>query len=148
MGKKNKKSIAEHILEIGASKLYSSDLERKFPYAQYMTMMLWDAVAHGMVTFADGEVLSIDKYSDWLATVKYVTDNIDGPLASTTNINLTIKKQEWRTTIIDLLEKEKVTAAEVVEELGEEMTKEIMGDDLAERLLESAGVTISPNGKN
>lgn len=61
---------------------YEPDAYRQTKQRDILATILWDIVTSGKGTLADGTVLAPESYSDWLATVKFLTTHVDGPVGN------------------------------------------------------------------
>ena len=81
-----KRLIAEALRRRGTDEMYASSTGKKASFANYLALMLWDIIVDGRFLFADGTKVQIEDYGEWLATVKFVSSHIDGPVGNEVNV--------------------------------------------------------------
>lgn len=74
-----RRALAQMLQERGADLTFITSLAAKESYARYAAFMLWDLVVHGKAHFSDGREFEIEGYNDWLTTVKFLFQHLDGP---------------------------------------------------------------------
>lgn len=78
-----KRIIAASLAAQGEVKVpYEPDAFRKTKQRDILATILWDIVTSGKGELADGTVLAPESYADWLATVKYLSLHVDGPVGN------------------------------------------------------------------
>lgn len=80
-----KRQIAEAVKNMGDKIIYSEYLAKKISYRDYLSLMLWEALTMGEIHYLEGQTLKIEKYSDWLDTMKFIANHIDGPVGNAIN---------------------------------------------------------------
>lgn len=74
----SKRLIAELIRSVGKRDLFVAPMGEKMPYAEYLAVMLWDAVTEGKFIFANGDTFVMEDYDQWLKTVRFLSQHLDG----------------------------------------------------------------------
>ena len=87
-----RRRFAELITRRGEEEVYAQSLGKKMPYEQYMAMMLWDYVTSGEILFADGRKITCENYTDWISTVKFLTQHVDGPVGKEISLGVNLYK--------------------------------------------------------
>jgi len=77
--------LADTFKRYGDTVVYSDYLAKKISYKEYLALILWEVVTTGTGHFLEGQALKIDKYGDWLDTVKFLANHLDGPVGNTIN---------------------------------------------------------------
>lgn len=74
-----RRRLAALLAKAGEGELFVEAMNKKMRYDEYFALMLWDAVTTGMMYFADGTIVKIDQFKDWLDLIKFLTVHLDGP---------------------------------------------------------------------
>lgn len=78
-----KRLIASSLAAHGEKEVpYEPDAFRSTKQRDILATILWDIVTSGKGELADGTVLAPESYTDWLATVKFLTTHVDGPVGN------------------------------------------------------------------
>jgi len=59
---------------------YDPDGSKKYTKRDILATILWDIAIEGKAFLADGTAIAPESYSDWLATIKYLSTHVDGPV--------------------------------------------------------------------
>lgn len=86
------RELAYLIGQSGSDQIYADAIAKHIPVREYMAKMLWEFVTEGRITFADGTYISCDDYGQWLQTVKFLTNHLDGPARSDVNVGVNVFK--------------------------------------------------------
>lgn len=84
--------IADALRQQGLKEVYVPATGTKMSYKDYLAVMLWDLVAEGQAHFMNGEIIVMEDYDDWLATVKYISQHLDGGASGDAGVNLNFFK--------------------------------------------------------
>ena len=87
-----KRMIADALRKAGTKEMYVAAIGKKVPYKDYLAMMLWDVVTNGEFLFADGAKITISDYAEWLSTVKFLSNHLDGNAGSDVNVGVNVFK--------------------------------------------------------
>jgi hypothetical protein len=82
----SKRLVAEAMRRVGVKEFFAESVNKNISYADYLALMIWDAVTEGTIMFADGTTvdLRIDDVKIWLDTVKFIASHLDGPVQTNT----------------------------------------------------------------
>lgn len=73
-----KRFVAELLRSVGKRDVMVDAMGKKMPYAEYLAIMLWDAVTEGRFHFADGTTFHMEDYDQWLKTARFLAQHLDG----------------------------------------------------------------------
>jgi hypothetical protein len=71
--------ISHQLKKAGRGDLFVEAMEKKMRYDAYLALMVWDAITTGQMYFADGTIMKISEFKEWLDLVKFVSVHLDGP---------------------------------------------------------------------
>ena len=71
---------------------YEPDAFRKIKQRDILATILWDIATTGEAMYADGKVFKPDSYSDWLSTIKYLINHLDGPVGGEEGLGTNVFK--------------------------------------------------------
>lgn len=74
-----KRILASMMKKAGAGDLFVEAMGKKMRYDEYLSLMLWDAATTGLMYFADGTIVRITEFKEWLDLVKFMAQHMDGP---------------------------------------------------------------------
>jgi hypothetical protein len=74
-----KRKLAELFSLAGSGDLFVAPMGKTMRYDRYLALMLWDAVTAGEFYFADGTIMRVGDFKEWLDLVKFMTNHMDGP---------------------------------------------------------------------
>lgn len=84
--------LAHYIKKAGKQDLVVDAYGKKMKYAEWLSIMIWDALTTGVMYFADGTMIKIEEFKDWLDLTKFVAQHLDGPMSvndlTVNNINI------------------------------------------------------------
>jgi hypothetical protein len=72
------RKIALALEQQGQKNLYVDCMGKNMPYATYLATMIWDLIVTGEALFADGTPLAILDHKEWMATLKFVANHVEG----------------------------------------------------------------------
>ena len=82
-----KRVLAHMFKKAGRGELLVEAMGKKMRYDAYLAIMLWDAATTGTMYFADGTIVKISEFKEWLDLVKFMSQHMDGPAVNETNFN-------------------------------------------------------------
>lgn len=82
-----KRIIAHQLKRAGRGELFVEAMGKKMRFDAYLALMLWDAATTGTMYFADGTMIKITEFKEWLDLVKFMAQHLDGPAVNETNFN-------------------------------------------------------------
>ena len=75
-----KRILAALLKQAGREEVVIAAMGKKMSYREYLAIMIWDIVTTGMMYFADGRMVQVDDFGDWLDAVKFLANHLDGPV--------------------------------------------------------------------
>jgi hypothetical protein len=83
-----KRIIAEAMKHGGLKEFYVETDGKKRTYIEYLSIMAWDGITEGAVTFADGTRMNIQgEPKIWLELVKFIAGHLDGQVNANAQFN-------------------------------------------------------------
>lgn len=71
---------------------YAPNADAKLKNRDILATILWDIATYGFGVLADGQKITPESYSDWLATVKYLVTHLDGPVGGEEGLGTNVYK--------------------------------------------------------
>ena len=88
----SQRQIAALLLAEGDNEIYVEAIGAKMSQKKWLAIMVWDFITTGSMHFADGNLIRIGSFEQWMGMVKFLSTHIDGPASRDMNLGVNIFK--------------------------------------------------------